>query len=85
MWGLRGDQLVRASQVLPGFSTEVQSPWVLGREVGVRRPSQNNAAKSPPPTCLDEHQRLLTALIQFAHHAPQQKPLPPMETYNSEE
>lgn len=64
---------------------EVQSPWVLGREVGVRRASRNNIAELPPPTCLDEHQRLLTALIQFTHHAPQQKPLPLMETYGSEE
>lgn len=36
MWGLRGDQLVRASQDLPGFSTEVQSPWkpVIPRQAG---------------------------------------------------
>lgn len=36
MWGLHGDQPVRASQDLPGFSIEVPSPWkpVMPRQAG---------------------------------------------------
>lgn len=67
------------------FGTRVQSPGYWEWSWGSEEPSPPKVSKPLPFTCLDEHQRLLTALTQLTHHAPHQKPFPVMERNSSEE
>lgn len=70
-----------------GLNTWNSTLESLGAGNGARgqKNQEKKVSKPLPFTCLNEYQRLLTALTPLTHHAPHQKPFPVMESNRSEE